>query len=96
MVDQTQEPYRVKLDVEGIENAHAVLAELAAQGATDYVAIPLRITSFGLASIALVSDRLDGFTAEDLKKFAVLASAIAPTFEAVFQHRRSPLTDAYD
>jgi len=89
VVDQTQELYRVQLDRDGVKNAHAVLRELAAQGATDYVALPLRIASPGLASIVLVTERLDGFTCEDIRKFAVLASIIAPTFEVVFLHRHS-------
>lgn len=90
VVDQTQQPYRMRLDRGAVDDAHQTLRDLAAQGATDYLALPLRLDSLPLATIVLVTDRLDGFTSEDLKKFAVLVAAVAPVFEAVILRHLLP------
>ena len=65
------------------------MSELAAQGASDYLAIPLRVYSIGLASLVVVTDRIGGFDEKDMVKFGVLAEAIAPVFELVELRRRS-------
>lgn len=95
-VDESQAPYRVKLDAIDDTASHAILFELAAQGASDYYALPLTVRSIGLASIALVTDKIDGFNNDDILKFGVLASALAPVFEAVEIRRRSKASNEDD
>ena len=82
ILDRTRQPFRTRLDREALNGAHRILKELAAQGATDYVALPMPYASGHLASMVIVTDRIGGFQKSDISKFKVLALTLASALEA--------------
>ena len=79
----------MKLEALDRTTTRPIRADLAAQGASNYFALPTRASAMGLASITVLTDRMGGFEDEDIKKSEVLVSASAPTFEANEIRRRS-------
>jgi len=84
-VIRTGETFRRDLgDLDGTD--HAVLHELAADGATDYFAVPMRFLSGRGAIIALVTDRPRGFDDADIARFEQLAATMGPIVDAAAAH----------
>ncbi|MDR6289506.1 adenylate cyclase [Inquilinus ginsengisoli] len=81
-IDRTGTPFRLRLDRPVPAAAHPLLHRLAAQGATDYLALPMPFADGRMASLVAVTDRLGGFRLEDVGKFEALASALSPVLEA--------------
>ncbi len=69
-----------------IEDANAVLdfpilAELRAEGATDYVALPLKFSTGKIAALTLATARPGGFAAAELRRIDAALPVLAPIFE---------------
>jgi adenylate cyclase len=95
-VARTGQAFRKRL-AEGLApDDHAVLHEVAASGATDYVALPLVFTERRGGSLALATDRASGFTDADLENYRRIARVLAPCVEArVAQRLGETLVDTY-
>lgn len=92
----TGQPFRRRLAADLGADDHSVLHELRGRGATDYFAVPVRLSDGSSPPLALVTDRTDGFTDGDVEKFTQLASALAPVVEVFMQKRRAEaVADAY-
>lgn len=70
---------------------HRLLFELAADGATDYLALPVKFSVGPDSYMTAVSNREGGFDDVDIAKLTRLVSFIAPIFE-VFATRRIAAT----
>lgn len=68
-----------------------ILADLRAEGATDYIAFPLRYTDGSFKSLTMATRRPDGFAPADIELFESILQPIAIVFE-VHSQRRSALT----
>lgn len=82
---------RVAVTPEPEPEEYGILADLRAEGATDYVAFPLRYTDGSFKSLTMATRRPDGFTAADIALFESILQPIAIVFE-VHSQRRSALT----
>jgi len=65
---------------------HPVLHELAAEGATDYLAIPMRFLHGRGAVLALSTARPSGFDIPDIAAFERLAAILGPIVDAAAAH----------
>lgn len=81
-LDRTGTPFRLRLEAEMPAAAHPLLHRLAAQGATDYLALPMPFGDGRMASLVAVTDRLGGFGPDDVGKLAALADGLSPVLEA--------------
>ena len=72
---------RRRLEGPGAQLDFPVLEDLVAEGATDYVAMPLRFSDEQLNILTLVSDRAGGFSTEQLGQ----VYEILPTLSRVFE-----------
>lgn len=81
-VDRTGTAFRLRLEPAVPAAAHPLLHRLAAQGATDYLALPMPFADGRMASLAAVTDRCGGFGADDIGKLQGLAEALSPVLEA--------------
>jgi adenylate cyclase len=73
-----------------------VLEELAAQGGSDYVAMPLVFTNGTINAVSWASDRPGGFRTEDLKRIDALLPILALVLEVQNQRRTAlALLDTY-
>ena len=70
-IDSSGVAFRQKLDSDAAD-LHPVLTELAAQGATDYFAVPVT-SQLGFASMVVVSDRIGGLSDSDIQKLEALS-----------------------
>ncbi|TCT09362.1 adenylate cyclase [Tepidamorphus gemmatus] len=68
-----------------------ILADLRADGATDYVAFPLRYSDGSFKSLTMATRRAGGFSADDIALFESILHPVAIVFE-VHSQRRSALT----
>ena len=95
-IARTGKPYRRRLS-EGLgPDDHAVLHEIAAMGATDYLALPMRFSSGARGSITIATDRPAGFDDSDIAKLERLALVMSPIVEARVSLRLSEtLADTY-
>lgn len=66
---------------------HTVLHELAAQGATDYLALPLPFTTGQAAAMVVVTGRSGGLSDADVAKCEAVAAAMTPILETVAAYR---------
>ena len=74
----------------------AVLKDLREQGATDYVAIPLKFSDGQLSALTLVSRAPDGFTTEHLGELYEILPMLARIVEVHAMHRTAvSLLDTY-
>ena len=71
----------VRVRVENVEPQAPVLRELKAEGATDYVALPLLFTTGHVDALSVVSDRPGGFSAVDLDRMFQLQFAFTRIVE---------------
>lgn len=80
-INATRRPFRRDLQRGLTPEDHKVLHELAAEGATDYFGLPLAFSSGRVATLVFVTDRNDGFSESDLRKFQTFAAILAPVVE---------------
>lgn len=81
-LDRTGTAFRLRLESAVPEAAHPLLHRLAAQGATDYLALPMPFADGRMASLAAVTDRCGGFRPDDIGKLEALAEWLSPVQEA--------------
>ena len=72
---------RRRLDVAGPVLDFPILAELRAQGATDYVALPMVFSDGRINAITLATDRPGGFTTAELRTIAEMLPVLARLME---------------
>jgi adenylate cyclase len=88
-------PVRYRLDaLAGAD--HRLLHELAAEGGTDYLLLPLRFSDGSRNVFAVATDIARGFGAHDLANFEQLSHALGAALEAAATHRiAETLLDTY-
>ncbi|MBM3567730.1 MAG: adenylate/guanylate cyclase domain-containing protein [Alphaproteobacteria bacterium] len=86
-VYRTRKPFRRNIAAGLTDRDHLVLHEIAAEGGTDYLAMPLPLTKGRLSAITLVSGRAGGFDDDDIAKFEALAEALSPIVETFMVDR---------
>lgn len=92
---QTGAPVRARLD-RLASGEHRLLHELAADGGTDYVLLPLRFSDGSLNVFAVATDDPAGFDAGDLAGFEILSHALGAALEAsVMRQVARTLLDTY-
>jgi len=91
----TDAPVRYRLDrLTAAE--HRLLHELAAEGAVDYLMLPLRFSDGSRNVFAVATDRAGGFSASDLAEFERLSHALAAVLEVAATRRLAEtLLDTY-
>lgn len=72
---------RRRLDIPQIMLDFPILEELRAQGATDYVALPLVFTDGRINAITIATDRPGGFATAELQRMAELMPVLARLME---------------
>ena len=88
-------PVRYRLDALA-ETDHRLLHELAAEGGTDYLLLPLRFSDGSRNVFAVATDIERGFGARDLANFEQLSHALGAALEAAATHRiAETLLDTY-
>ena len=82
----------IRVRLEQSEPQAPVLRELKADGATDYVALPLIFSTGHVDALSIVSDRLGGFSARDLERMYQLQFAFSRIVENLSapRHRHQP------
>ncbi|WP_422048258.1 DUF427 domain-containing protein [Shimia sp.] len=76
---------RQKLDVPGLDMKFPIMDELRAEGATDYVAMPLIFSNGQINVLTLTSDHPKGFTTANLGLIFEVSSVISRFFEVFTQ-----------
>ncbi len=85
-VQHSHQPFRCRLENRPLAGLHSSLQTLAGNGATDYLALPLKFTYDATASPWILStDRAGGFSAHDVNSFITLAGYLAPVLEVLSQ-----------
>jgi adenylate cyclase len=79
-------PVRYRLD-RLAPGAHRLLHELAAEGGTDYLMLPLRFSDRSRNVLAVATDRPGGFGTGDLAEFERLSHAAAAVLEIAATRR---------
>jgi adenylate cyclase len=85
---KTRKPVRYRLDKLTPEN-HEVLHQLAAIGGTDYYATPMKVAFGRPPALTFMTDRSEGFTDADIRKFHRLIDNLAPIVESRIGNRLS-------
>src|SRR5215831_11417740 len=86
----------VRVRLERVEPQAPVLKELKAEGATDYVALPLLFTTGHVDALSVVSDQPDGFSMTDLDRMFLLQFAFTRLVEThSWRDTAENLLDAY-
>jgi adenylate cyclase len=87
---------RRRLDVPGAELEFPILQDLHAEGATDYVAMPLVFLDGKINAITLATDRAGGFTTEELQQVYDMLAVLARLLEVHAMHYTArTLLDTY-
>ncbi len=95
-IAETGKPFRRRLAAGLGPDDHAVLHEIAAMGATDYLALPMRFSSGLRGSLTVATDRREGFSDTDIGKFGQLTRVLTPIVEARVSFRLAEtLADTY-
>lgn len=95
-VREQKRAFRRRLDALEEERDHAVLHELRADGMTDYLALPLEFGSGAVNFLTVATAHPDGFSEDDLDRFAALANVLAPLVEVLHARRMTlGLLDAF-
>lgn len=95
-VGRTGRPFRRRLERGLDDSDHSVLHALAAEGATDYLALPMPLASGHSATMVAATDRAGGFEDPDLAKLEEIASLLCLLVEALAAHRLArTIVDAY-
>jgi adenylate cyclase len=91
---EQQKTVRVRLD--RVEPQAPLLRQLKAEGATDYVALPLLFTTGHVDALSVVSDAPDGFSMSDLDRMFLLQFAFTRLVEIhSLRDMATHLLDAY-
>ena len=91
---EQQKTVRVRLD--RVEPQAPLLRQLKAEGATDYVALPLLFTTGHVDALSVVSDAPDGFSMSDLDRMFLLQFAFTRLVEIhSLRDKATYLLDAY-
>ncbi len=91
---EQQKTVRVRLD--RVEPQAPLLRQLKAEGATDYVALPLLFTNGHVDALSVVSDAPDGFSMADLDRMFLLQFAFTRLVEIhSLRDMATHLLDAY-
>ena len=91
---EQQKTVRVRLD--RVEPQAPLLRQLKAEGATDYVALPLLFTTGHVDALSVVSDAPDGFSMADLDRMFLLQFAFTRLVEIhSLRDKATYLLDAY-
>ena len=95
-VAETGTLFRRKLTDLKEEQDHSMLFELASEGGTDYLALPISFSDGSTGILTFVSSNPGGFCDADITKFVQLTSFVGPVLE-VFASRRiaRALLDTY-
>lgn len=94
MVFEQHKTVRVRLDE--VEPQAPLLRQLKAEGATDYVALPLFFTNGHVDGLSVVSDRRGGFSSTDLDRMYLLQFAFTRLVEVhSLRDTATYLLDAY-
>ena len=82
-VIETGTPYRRRLDSVDAATDHLAIREVAAAGATDYLACPLVYADGTVQATSYATDRPGGFTDADIDKLVLLTHHLAPVSEVM-------------
>ncbi|MEX0808822.1 MAG: adenylate/guanylate cyclase domain-containing protein [Dongiaceae bacterium] len=95
-VARTGGPFRRRL-ADGLgPDDHAVLHEIAATGATDYLALLMRFSGGTHGTIAFATDRAQGFEDHDIAEYERITRVLVPIVEArVWRRLAETLADTY-
>ncbi len=85
------ETVRVAVDPEPSDGEFSILADLRAEGATDYIAFPLTFSDGSYKSLTLATRRPEGFSDGDVAVLESILRPVAMIFE-IHAHRRSATT----
>lgn len=92
---ETRRPVRYRLDKLMPEN-HQILQRLAKEGGTDYYATPMRVAFGRTPAVTFTTNRPEGFSDSDIRKFDELLDYLAPIAESQIGRRVSQtLLDTY-
>lgn len=95
-IARTRQPFRRRLADGLTPDDHAVLHEVAAAGATDYLALPMRFSTGLYGSLTIATDRAGGFDDRDIAQVRQLTRVLAPIVEARVSLRLAEtLADTY-
>jgi len=87
---------RQRLDVENPEFQFPVMDDLRAEGATDYVAMPLPFSNGQINSLTLATDHPDGFRVANLGQFYLALPMLSRLYEVfTLRDNTSVLLDTY-
>ena len=87
---------RRRLDIENPLLDFGVLKDLHAEGATDYVAMPMLFSDGQINAVCISSDRPGGFTTEDLGQIYEILGVLGRLYEVhALQHKAVSLLDTY-
>ncbi len=91
----TERPVRQRLD-QLPDNAHRTYTDLADDGFTDYLALPV-MTADGMISAFIVTTRkMDGFSDRDIESFRVIRNHLVPVLEVhSLRHLSKSLLNTY-
>jgi adenylate cyclase len=93
---QSGKMIRHRLDNLDPDRDHALLFELAEQGARDYLLLPMIDSDVARHLLIVVTDRDGGFTDLDIAKFSLLAQVLSQRFEIIAGQRLArTLMDTY-
>lgn len=96
LVHVFEERKTVRFRLDRIEPQAPVLKELKEEGATDYVALPLLFGNGHVDGLSVVSDKPDGFSADDLDRMYLLQFAFTRIVEThSIRDTAANLLDAY-
>jgi len=95
-VVETGTPFRRRLDALDEDRDHRLLFELAADGATDYLALPLVFSDGSVSNLIFASNSKGGFSDQDVAGFEELAPYVTPIFEVLATRKLArTLLDTY-
>ena len=87
---------RRRLDIDDPMLDFGILRDLQAEGATDYVAMPMLFSDGQINAICVSSNRPGGFTTEDLGHLYEILSVLGRIYEVhALQHKAVSLLDTY-
>jgi class 3 adenylate cyclase/uncharacterized protein (DUF427 family) len=87
---------RRRLDVSGVELDFPIIRDLHAEGATDYVAMPMTFSDGQINALTLASDRRGGFSTRDLGHVYEILAVLGRLYEVhAMRYRATTLLDTY-
>jgi adenylate cyclase len=96
IIDQGAPGVRERLETQAPPWRYPILGELKAQGVTDYLALPVRLTVDRLGSLTLATCRPGGFSDDDLKRIEGAMPALGVLLENLeVQRLAARLLDLY-